>query len=585
MHLSKWKLIRDFISSQRLLVALTLLAGFCYNVFTILIPISIGKFYEFAFDFSSHRLKAFGFIPYMDATDHTTFLLLFFGLVALRFIFEYANRYGIALVGERFSKSFRERLFAAQLNIAMPVYDEKGIGKYLLRFSGDLKSIQNYIKNGMLRFAQDVLLLTIVFAVIAFMDAMLAVLIMGFIALASLLLWWVNKILYDQSLESRDRKSGMLSFVSTRLRAIASLKVFNKHTPENKRYRKRSEKLYQIGKKYAGTVALMQASIPAMTYGLLGGIMAYVLKTPSYQNTIGGGSLLVIILLIISILPVLRRTLRVSITWKLGSISLQKLIRIFELSRENELPFEELDFGNSTIKLENVQFCFNRSTRPVFRDINLEIPPKTVTLFYGPSGCGKSTLIKLLLKIITAEKGNLLVDGVPYTKLSEKTIRKNMAVVSKDYPLYGKDVYEALVYSRNTKRKRKATKLLKYLQQHENSKDRLHIHDRIGDLGTNLNSGQNKLLQYCRALLTEKPILIIEEPFDCLSPKTAKLVLDLLSDLENDRTVILFSQLEETNFEPQQTFELGSTKIGVIRTEKNQPINRLKTEPITPHLS
>lgn len=558
MYTSKWKLIWSFISAQRLLVSMALLAGIFYNLFTIMIPISIGKFYEFAFGFSSHRLKAFSFIPYMDAADHTAFLLLFFCLVGLRFIFEYGNRYAIALVGEQFAKSFRERLFEAQLQIAMPVYDEKGIGKYLLRFSGDLKSIQNYIKNGVLRFVQDVLLLVIVFAVIAYMNMMLAVIIVGFIGLASLLLWWINKLLYKQSLERRDRRSGMLSFVSTRLRAIASLKIFNKYTPENKRYRKRSEKLYRIGKKYAGTVALMQASIPAITYGLLGSIMVYVLKSPADENRIGGGSLLVVILLILGILPVLRRTLRVSITWKLGSISLKKLIAIFELPKENELPFESLDMGNRTIYFEDVQYSYAGSTKPVFENINMEIPPKTTTHIYGPTGSGKSTFVKLLLKTIAPQKGNVLVDGVMYNKLSEKTIRKNMAVVSNDYPLYGKDVYEAIVYSRNTERKKRAAKLLAHLQRHEQIKDHLNLHDRIGDLGSNLNSGQQKLLQYCRALLTDKPILIVEEPIEYLSPKTGRLILELLSDSQHNKTIIILTQASEFSITFDKKYSLQS---------------------------
>ena len=82
MATTKWKLIKNVAKAHRPLLVLTLLAGFAYNLVMILIPISFGKFYEFAFGFSSHRLKAFGFIPYMDAADPQAFLILFFSLVA-----------------------------------------------------------------------------------------------------------------------------------------------------------------------------------------------------------------------------------------------------------------------------------------------------------------------------------------------------------------------------------------------------------------------------------------------------------------------------------------------------------------------
>jgi len=225
---------------------------------------------------------------------------------------------------------------------------------------------------------------------------------------------------------------------------------------------------------------------------------------------------------------------------------------------ENELPFESLDMGNRTIYLEDVQYSYAGSTKPVFENINMEIPPKTTTHIYGPTGSGKSTFVKLLLKTIAPQKGNVLVDGVMYSKLSEKTIRKNMAVVSNDYPLYGKNVYEAIVYSRNTERKKRAAKLLAYLQRHEQIKDHLNLHDRIGDLGSNLNSGQQKLLQYCRALLTEKPILIVEEPIEYLSPKTARLILDLLSDLQHKKTIIILTQASEFSITFDKKYSLHS---------------------------
>ncbi|MEM7380508.1 MAG: ABC transporter ATP-binding protein [Bacteroidota bacterium] len=558
MQTTKWQLIKVFARGQKALFTITLLLGLTYNLLTILIPISIGKFYEFAFGFSSHRLKAFGFIPYMDTKDHVSFLLVFFILVISRFGFEYGNRYGISLLGERFVKALRERLFDCQMQIAFPVYNEKGIGKYLLRFSGDLKSIQNYLKSGVIRFVQDLVLLSIVFIVIGCIDALMASLILGVLVLAALLLWRINKVIHKQSLERRNRRSGMLSFVNTRLRAMISLKAFNKNTPENKRYRKRSTGLYQIGKKYAHTVALMQASVPAITYSLLGVIMVYVLNSPAYQQNLGGSTLLVVILLILAILPVLRRVLRVSIVWKLGNISFNKLIQVFELPRENELPFQELSQENHPIIFENVQFSYKDATESVFRNLNLVIQPMTTSLLFGPSGSGKSTIIKLLLKTISPEKGQLKIGNMPYTILSEKAIRKHIAVVSNDYPLYGRDVYEAIVYSRNRKRKMRASKLLEFMQYFENPKDHLQLHDRIGDLGSTLNSGQSKLLQYCRALLTDKPIIIIEEPFESLSQGTVGRVLDKLRDLQNEKTVILITHSQKTRLKIDQWFNLAS---------------------------
>jgi len=552
MKITKWTLIGQFAKKNGVLGALTLATGIFYNIFTILIPISLSKFYEFGFGFSSHRLKAFGFVPFIDSPNFTTFICVFFSLIVLRFIFEYANRYGIALIGENFSKSLRESLFAAQLQIAMPVYDDKGIGKYLLRFSGDLKSIQNYVKKGLFRFVQDSILLVIVIAVISYINPVLSLIIFGCISVASLLLWGINKKLYTRSLESRNQKAGLLSFVNTRLRAIVSLKTYNKYRPEEKRFNKRSDKVYDAGKSYVRVTSLLEAIIPAITYALLGVVMAYVYYI-AQQNKgfIDGSSTLLIILLIISILPVLRRSLRVSIVWKLGEISFLKLIRILELPKENVLPVDGESLRESSITFEGVSFAYPNTENFVFENLNLFISEKSTVMIQGRPGSGKSTLIRLLLKLINPNEGERYLGVKSFNSLSEKTVRKQMAVVSKSYPLYGKNVYEAIVYSRKPMSKIKAEKLLEKLQQYEHPNDRISLDAKIGDLGSNLNTSQQKLLFYCRALLTDKQILLIEEPFKNLNVKTAELINSMLRKEHRKKTLIIIDNqlVDELEFD------------------------------------
>ncbi|MBQ4819289.1 ABC transporter ATP-binding protein [Aquimarina sp. MMG016] len=553
---SKWSIISGFTHKNIILISLAILTGLCYNLLTIMIPISIGKFYELSFGFSSHRLAAFKFVPFMDAPDFNSFLLFFFFLVLLRLLFEYLNRYGIALVGERFSKLLREQLFSNQLQIAMSVYDSKGIGKYLLRYSGDLKSIQNYIKNGLIRFAQDVVLLSTVVAAIGYFDIHLGIIIAGCILSSSVMLWLINKALYKASLERRNKRSGMLSFVNTRLRGIISLKAFNKYQPEEKRYQKRSNDLYDIGKRYAKIVALLQSIIPAITYGMLGVIMFYVFSSTQGSDKLSGSSLLVLILLIISILPVLRRSLRVSIIWKLGDISFTKLIDIFNLPKENQLPFEEISLSTEEIIFKDVSFEYPNTKKSVFKNFRLCIIPQSTTLFQGKSGSGKSTFIRLLLKLMSPTKGQISYGNLKCSELSEKTIRKNISIVSKDFPLYGRDVYEAIVYNRKDRNKEKAELLLEHLQQHEDTQNQLKLDSKIGDLGCNLTSGQQKILMYCRALLTRKPILIIEEPLKELNSKTQRLLLQLLTSIQQQRTLILLDDHEVKGFHIDKIYYL-----------------------------
>lgn len=327
---TKWQLIAEFIKSNKSLVIIAFASGLCYNIILLLIPISLGRFYEFNFGFSSKRLKLLESMPFINTESFNSFLLFFIGLVLIRFVFEFVNRYVISIIGERFAKSLREQLFEHQLHIDTPIYDQKGIGKYLLRYSGDLKSIQNYITNGLFKFTQDLILIIILVVTISYINFYFGLIVAISIGISILMLFFINNILYNISVSRRNQRSAMLTFVNTRLRAIQSIKAFNKYTPEKNKYIKRSENIYIIGKKYQQTISAIQSIIPAITYLMLALLMWYVYYLKTNEGAIfNGSSLLILILLIISFLPILRRTLRVSITWKLGNISFEKLLNIF----------------------------------------------------------------------------------------------------------------------------------------------------------------------------------------------------------------------------------------------------------------
>jgi len=537
---TKWQLIFSFVKSNKLQVISAFISGFFYNILTLLIPVSLGRFYEFNFDFSSQRLQLLESIPFIRTENFINFLVFFLALVFIRFVLEYINKYVIAIIGESFAKDLREELFEHQLQINTSIYDEKGIGKYLLRYSGDLKSIQNYVTKGLFRFSQDFFLITILLITIAYIDSILGLIVAVSIGVSILLLFFINNVLYIISVDRRNQRAAMLTFVNTRLRSILSIKVFNKYTPEEKKYIKRSDKLFAVGKRYQRVISLIQSFIPMITYLMLALLMWYVYDLKANKDSSFDGTLLLIlILLIISFLPILRRTLRVSIIWKLGNISFEKLLNIFSLEAENDIPFENIDLSDKELILKNIFFDYPMSNNLIFENVNITIHPKKTTLILGESGTGKNTFINLLLKIYNPTQGNIHFGDDNYDDLAEKTIRKNIAVISNAYPLYGRTVYEAIAYNRKKEKEAKVIKLLKDLQQFEDENTILSLNDTIGDLGSQLTNGQKKILMYCRALLTNKPFLVINQPFSGLNHKTIDHFKNVINSIKGSKTVII----------------------------------------------
>lgn len=269
---SKKNLIHFFISKHRLLVLATLVASFLSNFITVLIPISIGKYYDLVFGFHTHRSQILNWLPWNFGDHITGFLVLFIGLVLFKMLVDFCERYYTGMVGEKFVWEIRNQLFDHQLKLPLSIYDSKGSGKYLLRFSGDLRSIQNYLTKGVIRFISDCTLIVLTLGILFLFHYQLGLLLLALIIFPIISIILLNRPLIAITREKRNAKSGLLSFVSRSLRAINSIQAFNKEFTETKKYKKRSDKLYQKSIAYLKIQSLIRALIPGLLYIILGAV-------------------------------------------------------------------------------------------------------------------------------------------------------------------------------------------------------------------------------------------------------------------------------------------------------------------------
>ncbi len=547
--LSKWTLIVNFLKIHYVWILVTIVASILSNVCTIIIPIAIGKYYQLVFQMHSHRSQLLQWLPLEISHNLNYFFLFFAGLIVAKAIFTFLERYCRGMIGEKFSYQIRNQLFWYQLHLPSMTYDQKGIGRYLLRFSGDLKSIQNYLTNGIIRFISDFLLMLIACIALIYFEWHLGLSIVLVLALTTLLILFLNRSLSIITRERRNKKSNLLSFVNMRLRAISSIMALNRAKPEQQKYEKVSSKVYQTGAKYQKITALLRTIVPTAMYLLLAWVMyiAYYLK--QNQQSLDGSILIIFIMLLITLLPIFRRLLSVNITWELGNISFEKLLKILHQAEIAPLHLPDLPAIQGNIHFENVNFTYNTtlptSDTPInylLSNKNFYIPSNKITLIHGNSGTGKGTIIKLILGLYPTSTGRILIDRFDLQDYNPKSIRKQITLVSSNFPLLGKTVFEAISYSRKASKRPKAQKILNDLQAHLPDHQHLNLDDKIGDLGTALAKGQQKLLLYARAFLSNKKIILIDEPFQDLDTTSANTIVQKLHQLQSKRTIILFSR-------------------------------------------
>lgn len=502
----------SFIQRRKKQSLLIVFFGLLTQALTLMIPVSVGRYYQLAFDFSGSRTQLLSFIPEGWWHSIPTFLLFFSALIVLRYGCFVIYQYLLKRDGELFLRRIRNDLFAHQLSVHYAVYQEKGIGKYLLRYSGDLNSLKNLYVKGSLSIVPDVSIVVVALAWFFVLSPMGAMMIVLGVVSAFWVVRWFNLRIETQSMQKRDRTAGQLSLVSRTLNAILTVSMMNKQATEAKKYRRRSRAIMDSANRYHRWFVLNNGFIAFLQYGLLVAILWVFYQSPS--PVMDGANLTSFILLYITVLPIISRLFRLPTVFHLGKISVNKLRHIYTLKTESLTDGEEI--GDQP-RVDFQQIGVGDET------INLTVQPNVVNDLALPPTVSPQAIVLWLTGVERCSRGEILVDDKPIDAYALSSRRAMIAVASRQLPLLGRTVYEAITAARSQRIKADSQRWLAEAQAQLEIPEvqRLLLDDRIGENGSALSVMQYELLCLVRGLNNDKPLLICE-PMTLLPAATVK---------------------------------------------------------------
>jgi ATP-binding cassette subfamily B protein len=201
----------------------------------------------------------------------------------------------------------------------------------------------------------------------------------------------------------------------------------------------------------------------------------------------------------------------------------------------------KLKVNNSLILFKNVSFEYE-SKQKVLNDLQFTIEPGSKVALVGESGEGKTTISNLLLRLYDPTGGKIEIDGQDISKVTQTSLRENIAVVFQDPTLFSGTVRENIAYGKPRATQKEIVNAAKsanaydFIQKLPQGLDTL-----VGERGMKLSGGQKQRIAIARAILKDAPILILDEATSSLDSKSEHEVQIALEKLMKGRTTIIIA--------------------------------------------
>ena len=215
--------------------------------------------------------------------------------------------------------------------------------------------------------------------------------------------------------------------------------------------------------------------------------------------------------------------------------------RIFDfISAESEKPDAPdalvLDGVKGSVGANDVSFSYVPD-RKLIEHFNLDVKPGQKIAIVGPTGCGKTTFINLLMRLYDVNSGSITVDGHDIRDITRKSLRLSYGMVLQETWLKHGTVRENLKLGRPDATDgemidaAKKTHCHGFISRLENGYDTV-----ISESGGNLSNGQKQLLCIARAMISDPPMLILDEATSSIDTRTEIRVQNAMKKLMGTRT-------------------------------------------------
>jgi ATP-binding cassette, subfamily B, bacterial len=436
----------------------------------------------------------------------------------------------------------RDELYGHFLRLSFGFYDRSQTGQLMSRATIDLQSVRFFLGYGLIFFAQHVVTIVVVSAVLFVYSWQLALVALAITPAVVLVAYRYSQVSHPVLREVQQQLAEVATVAEE---SIAGVHVVKSFSQEERRSARFSEAADAVFDRTLAANRQRAFYVPLLTFLPLVAQAAVLLVA---GRMVVSGSLSIgdffafNLLLAMLVMP-----LRMLGMW-VGQAQRATAAgeRIFEILDEPEEIADAEDArplppGPGALVFEDVDFGYEPG-RPVLEGVDLEIAPGRTVALIGRAGSGKTTLAALVPRFYEATAGRVLVDGIDVRDLERRSLRREIGVISQDPFLFSASIRDNIAFGMPDAPHDAVEAAARAAQAHDFILELPQGYDTVvGERGITLSGGQRQRIAIARALLIDPRILVLDDATASVDATTEARIRAGLQEVMRDRTTIIIA--------------------------------------------
>jgi len=441
-----------------------------------------------------------------------------------------------------FVSDMRVKLYEHYQSLSLDFYHDKQIGQLMSRVTSDTANLETMIAHAVPDLFVNLILFAGVSVLLFTINVRLALaslIVLPFLAVSS---QWFSRRVRPRFREGQKLIGNLSAELQDNLSGIREVKLFNQQQKElddvenvSKNHVKALLWALRLGAIYHPGIQFLSSMGTVFVIGYGG----YLAATGQVQLS----DIVAFILYLGIFYQPISVLARINEDIQNSAASAERIFEILDIEPtvQDKPGALQLENPKGELEFDHVSFQYNEHAE-VIKDLSFVAKPGSILALVGQTGVGKTTIVSLLGRFYDPVSGRILLDGHDLCDLTMESLRDSMSIVLQDVFLFNGTVRENICYGAPEASGGQVTEAARLSHAHEFIMELENGYDTmIGERGIKLSGGQKQRLSIARAILRDRPVLILDEATSAIDVETERLIQQAMDKVMENRTTVIIA--------------------------------------------